>query len=221
MIEEFLQALARLKAYRKNQNWREAERTLDEEFKRLLAAGPEAAAQLSETELLARLIQGEPTHVVRQKAFMLVSLLQEAGELATAQGRVEQGRSAYLKGLHVLLEMMSQGEISEMPEFVPKVESFLLALQDAPLPLRTLALLMRHYEQIGEFGKAEDALFAMLEMAPDEPSLIELGLTFYDRIRTRSDSILIAGNLPRPELEASYAELLSRRPRGRASQDGR
>ena len=38
---------------------------------------------------------------------------------------------------------------------------FVLALADAPLPRETLARLMQHYERIGEFGKAEDALTRM------------------------------------------------------------
>jgi hypothetical protein len=207
MIEEFLQALARLKAYRKSQNWREAQKTIDEEFKRLMGAGPQAAAQFTETELLARLIQGEPTLVVRQKAFMLVSLWQEAGDLATAQGRLEEGRAAYLKGLHVMLEILSQGQVSELPEFVPKVESILIALKDTPLTPRTLAMLMRHYEQTGQFGRAEDALFAMLELEPQEPRLIEFGMAFYERISRQPDFSLQNGNLHRAELDAGLAEL--------------
>jgi hypothetical protein len=207
MIEEFLQALARLKAYRKEQNWRDAEQTLDQEFNQLIGGGPQAAAQLTETELIVRLMQGEPTHVVRQKAFMLVSLLQEAGELATAQGRIAEARAAYLKGLHVLLEVLAQGEVSELPEFVPKTETFVLALQDDPLPTRTSALLMRHYEQTGQFGRAEDALFAMLELEPHEPRLIEFGIAFYERISRQPDSSLQNGNLPRAELDASLSEL--------------
>jgi hypothetical protein len=38
-------------------------------------------------------------------------------------------------------------------------------LRNDPLPLRTLALLMQHYERTGEFAKAEDELFAMLDAA--------------------------------------------------------
>ena len=45
-------------------------------------------AALSETELLAKLIEGEPTQVVHQKTLLLVSLLNEAGDLAAApEGR--------------------------------------------------------------------------------------------------------------------------------------
>ncbi len=203
--------LARLKALKQGQRWQEALDTVDAEFKRLMGAGAGAVAQLTETELLARLIQGEPTQVVRDKTLMLTRLLQEAGELAGAQDRAEESRSCYLKGLHLLLDVLAQGEISDCPDFVPRVEIFVAALQDSPLPLPTLARLMQHYERTGEFAKAEDALFAMLEAEPAPPGLVDFGLAFYERLQGQSDASLAAGNLPRPELEAGLAELRQRK----------
>ena len=34
-------------------------------------------------------------------------------------------------------------------------------------------MLMQHYERTGEFAKAEDALFAMLDAQPDNPAIVE------------------------------------------------
>src|SRR5215470_15842716 len=92
MIQDFLEVLSRIKAFKKDQLWGEARGTLDVEFKRLIGSGAEAVAQLSETELLAQLIQGEPTQVVREKTLLLCTLLREAGDVATAQDRLEEGR---------------------------------------------------------------------------------------------------------------------------------
>ncbi len=207
MIEEFAQVLSRIKSLKRGQLWREAGVAVDEEFQRLTGAGAAAVAQLTETELLARLIQGEPSQVVRQKALMLTTLLKEAGELAAAQGRPEEGRASYLKGLHLLLETLAHHEAFECPDFVPRVEVFVTALGDKPLPLETQGRLMQHYELTGEFGKAEDCLFAMLEADPGNAALVEFGIAFCERLRGQSDARLAAGNLPRPELEAGLAEL--------------
>src|SRR5438876_4702678 len=100
-----------------------------------------------------------------------------------------------------------------MPEFVPKVEQFVATLAEAPLPLETHALLMHHYERIGELAKAEDALFAMLDADSQNPRLIEFGISFYERLLGQSDAILTGGNLPRPEVEAGLAELRRRSAR--------
>src|SRR5207249_3745466 len=163
MIEEFLQFLTRVSALKQGQHWQQAAGTVAEEFQRLVGADPQAVTQLTDTELLAKLIQGGPTQAVHDKTLMLAALLKEAGDVAAAQAQQEESRACYLKGLHLLLGVLSRGEVFECPDFVPKIEVFMAALTDSPLPLSTLALLMQHYERTGEFGKAEDALFTMLE----------------------------------------------------------
>ena len=211
MIEEFMQVLSRIAALKKGKLWREADTVLDAEFQRLVSAGAEAASNMSETELLAQLIRGEPTQVVHTKALLLTTLLKEAGDLGLAQNRAAESRACYLKGLNLLLKTLAREEAQTMPEFVPGVEVFLGALQDSPLPLNTQARLMQHYERLGEFGKAEDALFAMLNAQPNEPSLLDFGITFYQRLGGQSDASLSAGNLPRTELNTGLAELESRK----------
>jgi len=211
MIEELMQVLSRIAFLKRGQLWQEADGVLDAEFQRLVSAGAEAVSQMSETELLAKLIQGGPTQVVHHKALLLTTLLKEAGDLALAQNRLAESRTCYLKGLNLLLEALAGAEALALPDFVPKVEVFLKALQDSPLPLDTQARLMQHYERLGEFGKAEDALFALLEAEPNEPRLLEFGITFYQRLKSQSDESLGAGNLPRAELNAGLAELERRK----------
>ncbi len=211
MIEDFFQVLSRINALKKGQLWQEADDVIDTECKRLAGAGAQAVSQMSETELLAKIIQGEPTQVVHYKARLLTTLLSQAGEVAIAQNRLEEGRACYLKGLNLLLATLAESEASELPDFVPTVEAFVLALQDAPLPLRTQAGLMQHYERIGAFGKAEDAFYAMLEAGPSEPKLLDFGIAFYERLAGQSDASLSAGNLSRSELNAGLAELERRK----------
>ena len=212
MIEEFIQVLARVNALKQDRRWQEAAGVVDEEFQRLIGMGAQAVARLTETELLARIIRGEPTQAVRDKTLMLTALLKEAGDVAAMQERAEESRSCYLKGLHLLLETLAHEEVFTCPDFVPQVEMFAAALRGSPLPLETQALLMQHYERSGEFAKAEDALFSMLEVEPGNAGLMDFGVSFYERLQGRSDAALASGNLPRPELEAGLAELRKRRP---------
>src|SRR2546427_3983281 len=131
MIEQFIQALSRIRALKKEQLWPEAAMSLDEEFQRLVGDGARAVAGLSQTELIARLIRGEPTQVVHTKTLLLVTLLQQAGDLATRQERPEEARACYLKGLHLLLDSLAAGEVHEMPEFVPRIEVFVNCLKES------------------------------------------------------------------------------------------
>lgn len=207
MIEEFVRALARVHSLKENRRGSEAGEIIDQEFQRLIGRGPEAATQLSETELFACLVNDGPTHAVRDKAFMLATLLSEAGDLATEKGQWVEGQAYWLKALHVLLDVLGRGEVYECPEFVPKIEVLRSALGDQPLPARTLALLMHHYERSGEFGKAEDALFAILKGDPAHGAPLDLGVAFYERLLGQSEAALIVGNLPRDEVKAGLEEL--------------
>jgi uncharacterized protein DUF6483 len=219
MIEEFIQVLARIKGLKQGQKLEEAEIVLDDEFNRLVGAGPLAVAQLSDTELLAKLMAGESTQVIHQKALLLTRLLQEAGDLAADRVRRDESRACYLKGLHVLLGALASSEVLDCPDFVPKVDWFVEVLEDEPLPIQTHALLMQHYERSGQFGKAEDALFAILEAQPDSAEVLEFGIKFYERAKNQSDAALAEGNLPRAEVESGLAELRRRRAGLTSSQD--
>ena len=212
MIEECLRALARIRSLKQAQRWDEASVELEAEFKKLVGDGAQTVARLSETELLARLMQDGPTHVLREKTLILTTLLAEAGDMAAAADRFEESQQCYLKALHLLLDALARGEGVECPEFVPKV-AMLVAGLSPPLPLRTHALLMQHYERAGDFAKAEDALFALLDAEPANDAMVEFGLEFYHRLLAQSDASLNHGNLPRAEVEEGLKELQGRRRR--------
>lgn len=210
MIEEFVKALSRIRSLKKDQRLDDALILTEEEFKRTSGLDSESLLRLSETELLARLIQSEPLNATREKMLFLTTLLRETGDILTAQECIEDGRACYLKGLHLLLDSLMRGEADELPEFVPKVEEFVAALGE--LPLQTSALLMEHYERTGQFGKAEDALYAILDTEPENPTAVEFGISFYERMLRQNDVRLADGNLPRAEVEAGLKELRVRLP---------
>ena len=214
-IEQFVAMLAKIAGLAKNEQWQEASTSVTGEFQRLTGVDGSEVLRMSETELLARLIQGEPTLLVESKAFMLATLLKTSGDLLAAQGRLEETREYYLKGLQLLLDTFGRNEITERPDFVPAVEAFLTGLRDAPLPLPTNAMLMRHYERTGEFAKAENALFAMADSEPANVELVDFGAAFYRRLLGLNDDALAAGNLPRAEVQAGLAELNRRQARFR------
>lgn len=209
MLAEFFEVLARIRSLQKGEQWKEANRLANEEFRRILGLEASELARLTEVELLARLIRSESTLAVREKTLMVASLLKESGEIAAALGKEEESKLYHLKGLQLLLRVLTHEDVSDCPQLVPRVDCFLAALPPEELPLGIAALLMHHYERIGEFGKAEDTLFSMLEKAPQNSDLFDLGLRFYQRLEEQSDDALMLGNLPRAELHAGLHELKS------------
>jgi hypothetical protein len=212
-VDQFVAMLTEIAGLTKNEQWQEASAVTAGEFQRLTGMDAQEVVHLSETELLARLIQGEPTLLVESKAFMLATLLKTNGDLIAGQGQLEESRQYHLKGLHLLLDTFGRNEITERPDFVPAVEAFLTGLRDAPLSVKTNAMLMRHYERTGEFAKAENALFGMVDAEPDKVELLECGRLFYQRLLGLDDGALAAGNLPRAEVKAGLAELDVRQAR--------
>ena len=212
-IEEFVAMLAKIAGLTKSERWQEASAATAGEFQRLTGMNAHEVVRMSETELLARLIPGEPTLLVESKAFMLATLLKTHGDLIAGEGRSEESRQYYLKGLHLLLDTVGRNEITERPDFAPTVEAFLTVLRDAPLPVNTNAMLMRHYERTGEFAKAEDALFGMVDAEPHKVEVLDFGRLFYQRLLGMDDAALTAGNLPRAEVQAGLAELDARQTR--------
>jgi hypothetical protein len=212
MLAEFFEVLARIRSLQKGQRWEEADKLTNQEFQRVLGLDADALVGLSDTELLARLIRSESTLAVREKTLIVATLLKEAGDIADARHFEEQSEAYHFKGLHLLLGVLAHEDISDCPELVPRVECFLGVLERNRLPLGTQALLMQHYERVGEFSKAEDTLFSMIEAAPGQRELIDFGVRFYQRLQAQSDDALLLGNLPRAELDSGLAELKSDQP---------
>jgi hypothetical protein len=204
-IEEFAAVLAKILGFTKAAEWQNASATATRQFQRLIGVDASQALGMSETELFARLIDGEATYVVEGKVFMLAALFKASGDVLAGQGRIEEGRRHHLKGLDLLLDALDRTAINERPDFAPTVEAFFISLSDSPLPTKTKVMLMRHYEQAGEFAKAEDALFAIADAEPPGAEMIEFGESFYQRLSNRSDAALIAGNLSRAEAQAGLA----------------
>ncbi len=211
MIEELRRVLEQILLLKERQRWQEVAGTLDQQFSQLVGVAPSEAVHLSEIDLLSRLLAGDASEFVRERTFFLIALFKEAGDSSVATGRPDEGCSFYVKGLELLLGTLAGTDPSECPDFVPPVEVFVAALADLPLAPRTLALLMHHYERIGEFSKAEDALYRLLDLEDRPSGVMEFGVAFYERLGRHPDEALASGNLPRAELEAGLAELRARK----------
>ena len=83
-------------------------------------------------------------------------------------------------------------------------------MDDYELPITTRTLLFAYYEQRGNYARAEDTLFDLLETDNEvrqTSSLRRRGQAFYTRLRTKSDADLLNGNFSREEVEEGIIQL--------------
>lgn len=79
-----------------------------------------------------------------------------------------------------------------------------------PVYITSQINLVSFHEGLGHFADAENALFKALDVVGDHPQILERARIFYEECRKLADPVLEAGNLPREEVEDSYAEILAK-----------
>ncbi|HEX3624746.1 MAG TPA: DUF6483 family protein [Verrucomicrobiae bacterium] len=210
-LEQFVVVLQKLAGLGKAGKWDEASSVADAELKAIAGADAAKLLAMSDTELIVRLAEGETVYGVQERISMVARIFKENGDILRGQGKIDESHACYLKGLHLLLHSIADDPIAPRPDFMPSVETFLIGLRDSNMSLETNAMVMRHYEQLRDYAKAEDSLFNMLDAEPGNVELLDFGIGFYERLLRMSDEALELGNLPRGEVKAGLEELKRRK----------
>ncbi len=210
MIEQFGDFLLALKRKVNGEEYEEALEEINEAFKALLGMDSDFIANAPDDYLV--LMTSLNSGGDASKALMLTDLLDMEAKAFEARGDYEQSDVRYLKALNVLTQVALQLTHAPMADHLGRIEQFAEALQEqeVPLPLRTKDRLFQVYERVGQFSKAEDMLYDMLDSAAgeDEDDAIgEGGVAFYKRLLQYNDHELEAGGLPRAEVETGLREL--------------
>jgi len=137
---------------------------------------------------------------------LAISLLQAEGNGLAAAGDRDGAIRARAAALCLSLRAHILNVAPDLPEFTPRTADLQAGLPFEDLPVTAAVLLMCHHEHLGQFGQAEDVLFALRRREGDDSQLQELGNQFYERLRRHTDSELKTGNLPRDEVETGLRE---------------
>lgn len=204
-------ALLRSAELRKGHQYREAGRTVAEALRQYFALSVEATRRRSAEELIGAVRLGWSAYAGREvnveRLILLGGLLREQADLDAAEGRDDEATLGRMKALQILLTGIVE-EGSDSPQASEAIGPLLGALAEYELSPQLHDLLWRHAEQAGDFARAEDWLFALLER---EPGALERGIAFYERLGLHTDDELARGDLPRGEVAAGLGELRARR----------
>ena len=90
-------------------------------------------------------------------------------------------------------------------EAVSTIDQILLVLRNQHLSIDIYKLLILYHEHQGEYSKAEDCLFELVENGFEEA--LHVGESFYSRLLKKTEKELERGNLPLSEVNEGLQEL--------------
>jgi tetratricopeptide (TPR) repeat protein len=131
----------------------------------------------------------------------IAAMLKIEGEIYAEQQKDSEAYYRSLKALHLYLAALAQ-EPGVMQSDLPKQSDELLkTLAAYELPDSIERLLFRYYEYSGQYARAEDTLFGLLETPPLDQELYTQGVAFYQRLQLKNPQDLVAGNFSHEEAE--------------------
>ncbi|MDI3341978.1 MAG: DUF6483 family protein [Sphaerobacter sp.] len=136
----------------------------------------------------------------------MATLLREAADLRTADWTPAREYGRRVKALALYL-LILRDEDPDAVHAVAGVDELLAQLRAYELPSRVRDELWQHFARRGQYAKAEDWLFTLVEDPEAPADLLDRGVAFYLRLSAASDADLLAGALPREEVAAGLAEL--------------
>lgn len=208
MAERFGRALAIILHLRQSNRHEEALIYIDDIFLQTTGFTSSFVNSASE-EMLLQMIS--PLGVLNvQKCVWIALLLKEEGDTYVEMGNEDESYYRYLKSLHFFLEAAKHSSEIRDIDIVSAIEYDLHVLEAFELPQKTKLALFSYFESMGQYVRANDMLFEMIETGeePVDAGVMEQGRAFYERLRSKSDAELEAGGMSRGRVEQSLAQLL-------------
>lgn len=215
LIQELASVIHYALGLARDQKYDLAHETLDQAAGDVLGLTLRSVAQLG-AESIVSTLQLKERATWQAKTAVLAWLLKEDGEMFFAEEDEELGYGRLLTALHLLLALSAANW--EPGDDIPTLDELRRNLTGFVLPAATYRHLIGHYERQGAYAAAEDVLYTWLEYREtaaltgagrDLIDPITAGAAFYQRLLQKEDDALLAGNLPREEIEAGLAELMS------------
>ena len=202
MAEKFGRALAIILHLREYNKYEEALITVDDWLLQTAGLTSSFINSVSD-EMLIQAIS--PLGILNvEKCLWIAVLLKAEGEIYEDQGKTNDSYYRYLKSLHLYLLTISHEAFAPDDIIYTDIQELLNKLTEYELPLSTQEKLFSYYERIGQYDKAEDILFEVVE---ENSTFIEQGRAFYARLAAKNDVDLQRGNLSRGEVAEGLAQL--------------
>lgn len=196
LIEQFFEVVRLLLKSRSERRWDLAERHIDYASRLLTGTDFWALTTMSVGDVL-RMLQGAGGFEAT-RCTLVAELITEAGAVEIERDRTTRARHLFERADELYAASIPRPDEEVEPHHKDALVRVGRRLQELAPTVEGTERLFRLYERFGDFARAEDELFHLVE-AGWEPALEE-GRAFYDRLERARDDQLVRGGLPRDEL---------------------
>lgn len=200
LLDQLAQALARVLSLRDNNTPDEALGFLNRESERLIGIDGALLEVLTPDALRKMTASAEHTIVAAR-------VLEEIALIREEQGLPHEATAAGVKSFALYAAAVQIDAAAADDGYRERIIGFGDACAERGLTADELRELMHGYEALGAYGRAEDALFALVDSVESPQELLLLGLDFYTRLNGKADDELADGGLPRSEIPDGIQEL--------------
>jgi hypothetical protein len=202
MISILTQMIARILFLKNKREFPKALQDIKTTSKTLLGVDSDLMRRLSPQQIMQ--LFGSDLTVAVPKSYVAAVLFKEEAEVRALMGEEDEPARLYLRSLTLLLDVYEWAKESIEPDHPQVIEEVINKLRDYTLPAELQEKLFRYRERRGEYAKAEDVLYDILETKPE---FREEGVQFYRRLLEKEDEELSKGGLPRDEVVEGMEEL--------------
>lgn len=195
-------ALSRIMFFKETKKYTEAIAEINTAAPAILGLSMEMIERIPATGL--KDVLGTDPALLHSKLYTAGVLLKEKGEVLELQQNSEESAEMYLKSLSFLVEDMPDLKDPDSEKEIRSIDFVIDRLNDFELPLGLKRRLVKYFESTGRYDRAENTVF---EIVDEDDSYLEEGISFYERLLSKTDAELEDGGLPRSEVEESLAEL--------------
>ncbi len=206
LIEQLGLAWAEIVSFKRRGKYDEAEALVSRTAQKLLGLDMTLLRSLTDEGIAGLLRRPDPSEV--GQLFAAAELLREQGDIDERREGADFAYDCYHKALYLYLECYLNAPEAWTDDLTAKVAFLLDRLRPYALSTAIERGLFIYHDAQGDYAEAESIIHRLTEAG--EPGAWEDGLTFYDRLRAKSDAELTAGGLPRDEVEdglAAFKEL--------------
>jgi hypothetical protein len=204
MIERLAQIIARILGQKDLKSAEEALIEIDQAGKMFGGLDRTMISSFATEDLISLMHAGGTFDT--NKCLAIAELQYAEGQVLEACDREGEYMIRFQRSLRFFLEAVTEDRNIPAGRYDEKIHTLVQKLHDIVFPLALQKKLFQYYEDRGEYAKAEDVLFELLETNPVESR--NDGIVFYKHLLLKTDAELEQGNLPRKEIEEGLQNIL-------------